>query len=155
MFLVCFNVMIVKSENIKTNDSLIVLKIVNAELKTIIDSLLIHEKEMGYYDSNLVFYIDVQNRNSVTLVSIGSFHKIMKTGNEIGCFTVDNHIFIVTGKHESILFKKTRCKKRIDFYVPLEETENDSENIIIDIYEDDFYTQWDYRLVKGELKKIP
>lgn len=146
--------MIVKSENIKTNDSLVVLKIVNTELQTIVDSLSIHEEDMNYYDSSLVFYIDVQHREGITLLSVGSFHKIMKSGSEAGCFMVKNHFFIVTSNYETNLFKKTKYKKKYSFYEPSERTEDDSGDIVIDIYEDDSYTQWNYRLI-DKLIKIP
>lgn len=155
MCLVCLNVMIAKSEDVETKDTLAVLKIVNTELQTIVDSLFIYEKNMDYYDSSLVFYIDVQHRNDITLLSVGSFHKILKSGNEIGCLTIKNHIFIVSSNCETNLFKKTGCKKRYDFYEPLEQNEDGSEGIVIDIYEDDSYTQWNYRLINGKLIKVP
>lgn len=151
--LVCFNIMSVKSENIKTNDTLVVLMVVNTDLKKVVDSLLTHEKNMDYYNSSLVFYIDVLHRESITILSIGSFHNAMKSGNEIGCFKVDNHFFIVSCNYETSLFKRTKCKIRFDFYKPLEEIEDDLEYIIIDIYEDDSYTQWNYILINGKLIK--
>jgi len=151
----CINIMIAKSENVNTSDSLIVLKVENIELKKIVDSLVEYEKTMEYYDSNLVFYIDIQYRQSIVLVSLGSFHDILKSGNEIGCFNEKKHIFIVSSNYETNFFKITKSKKWFEFYRPLEGIEKSSEDIVIDVYEDDSYTQWNYRLIGDDLKKTP
>lgn len=151
---VCFNIMFAKSENIGINDSLPILKVENNELLNIIDSLLEHEKSMEYYDSNLVFYIDILNRNGITLVSIGSYHIVTKIGTEIGCFTFKNNFFIVTSNIETNLFERTKDKIKFDFYQPQEEIYDSSGYVIIDIYEDDRYTQWNYILLNGNFIKI-
>lgn len=151
----CLNIMVVKSKNIEINDSLAVLKVENNELLNIVDSLLEHEKTMEYYDSNLVFYVDILHRKGITLLSIGSFHKIIKTGNEIGCFTVKNHFFIVSSNYETKLFKRTKCKRKFNFYQSQERINDSSGDVIIDIYEDDSYTQWNYRLINEKFNKIP
>jgi len=153
---ICFSVYVFEeSANVEKNDFLPVLKIENVELRTIVDSLVEHEKEMDYYDSNLVFYIDIQHRKSITLLSTGSFHEITKSGNEIGCFTIKNHLFIVSSNCETGLFKKTKCKKKIDFYRPTEKEDDTLNDVAIEIYEDDSYTQWNYRLLDGKLIKLP
>lgn len=154
--LVCFDALYAKSKNVETTDNLPVLEIVNTELQAIVDSLLEHEKNMDYYNSNLVFYINVQHQEDLILLSIGSTDKKMKLGNEIGCITIKKHIFIVSGYYETNLFKKTKRKKRYNFYVPMEQqTKNNcKDKIEIDVFEDDSYTQLNYWLVNGKLIKI-
>ena len=151
---VCFNIMVAKSENIGINDSLPILKVENNELLNIIDSFLEHEKLMEYYDSNLVFYIDILNRNGFTLVSFNSNDKFIKIGNEIGCFMFKDHFFIVSSNIETNLFERTKDKIKFDFYQPQEEIYDSSGYVIIDIYEDDRYTQWNYLLLNGNFIKI-
>ncbi|HPZ35818.1 MAG TPA: hypothetical protein PL038_01240 [Bacteroidales bacterium] len=146
--------MVAKSENIGINDSLPILKVENNELLNIIDSFLEHEKLMEYYDSNLVFYIDILNRNGFTLVSFNSNDKFIKIGNEIGCFMFKDHFFIVSSNIETNLFERTKDKIKFDFYQPQEEIYDSSGYVIIDIYEDDRYTQWNYLLLNGNFIKI-
>lgn len=151
---VCFNIMVAKSENIVINDSLPILKLENNELLNIIDSFLEHEKLMEYYDSNLVFHINILNRNGITLVSISSTDIFIKIGTEIGCFTFKNNFFIVTSNHETNLFERTKDKIKFDFYQPQEEIYDSSGYVIIEIYEDDSHTQWNYILLNGNFIKI-
>ena len=155
LILFCFSIFIAKSDNHRKEDTLVVLKIVNTKFQTIIDNLLIHEKKMDYYNSDLVFYIDVQHRKGITLLSVGSTNKIMKSGYEIGCLTIKGKFFIVSSNCETNLFKNTQFKMKYNFYIPIESRKIDSEGVIIDIYEDDSYTQWNYRLKNGKLIKIP
>lgn len=151
--IVCFSVS-EKFENIETKDFLTILKINNSELRIIVDSLVKHERAMDYYDSNLIFFIDIQHTSSVTLLSIGSSHKIMKSGNEIGCFKIKNHTFVVSSNYETDLFKKTKWKKKFVFYKPVEEVNDTLEIISIEIFEDDSYTQWNYWLRDGKIVRI-
>jgi hypothetical protein len=52
------------------------------------------------------------------------------------------------------LFERTKDTIKFDFYQPQEEIYDSSGYVIIDIYEDDRYTQWNYILLNGNFIKI-
>lgn len=81
------------------------------------------------------------------------YNKLISTGNETGCFTKKNHVVIVRGSYDVTLFKKTRCKKAFNYYQPSDGVDSNG-TVIIDIYEHDSYTQWDYKYAKNNFTKI-
>ncbi len=153
--LVCLSMfcLLSKSQNINTKDSLPVLKVKNEQLLVILDSLIEHDKRCDFYDSNLVYIVHIQPTEYTTLIQFTSSHKLIRTDNETGCFTKKNHIVIVRGPYDVTLFKKTRCKKAFNYYQPSDGVDSNG-TVIIDIYEDDSYTQWDYKYVKNNFTKI-
>lgn len=128
-----------------TKDSLQILKVKNKQVLNILDSLIEHDKSCDFYDTNLVYtvYIQPTPHYGKYLISFSSSHKITKWGNEVGCFVTNQHVVIVHGVFNKALFKKTSYKKMFSFYQPQDGVDSNG-NIIIDIYEDDTYTQWDY-----------
>lgn len=153
--LVCLSMfcLLSKSQNINTKDSLPVLKVENEQLLVILDSLIEHDKRCDFYDSNLVYIVHIQPTEYITLIQFTSSHKLIRTGNETGCFTKKNHVVIVRGSYDVTLFKKTRCKKAFNYYQPSDGVDSNG-TVIIDIYEDDSYTQWDYKYAKNNFTKI-
>ncbi len=141
LVLIC---LIANAQNDK-NDSLQVLKVENKQLLIILDSLIENDKSCDFYDTNLVYTVHIQPTPyyGKYLVSFSSSHKITQLGDEVGCFVTKQHIVIVNGVFNKALFRKTSYKKMFSFYQPQNGVDSNG-NIIIDIYEDDTYTQWDY-----------
>ena len=142
-----------KSQDFNTSDSLPVLKIANEQLLVILDSLIEYDKRCDFYDSNLVYIVHIQPTEYTTLIQFTSSHKLIKTGNETGCLAKKGHFIVVRGISDDTHFEKTRCKKIFNYYQPSDGIDSNG-TVIIDIYEDDSYTQWDYKYNKGSFTKI-
>ena len=142
-----------KSQNLNTKDSLPVLRIENKKLLIILDSLIEFDRKCDFYDSNLVYIVHIQSAGNKSLIQFTSTHKLIRKGTEIGCFFIKGHNVLVRGTYNDTLFKKTRCKKRLNYYQPSDIIEP-NRTVTIDIYEDDSYTQWDYKYYNGSFTKI-
>lgn len=144
-----------KSNDFKLQDDLAVIEIIDAELHELVDSLIENEKNMEYYDLNLQFYIDINHRKGITLLSVGSSHTLLKSGKEIGCVKFGEHNVIVSSNIDSSFFKDTGVKTEHQYYQPIEQKVDSSGIVMLDIFEDDSYTQWYYRVINGEFIKLP
>lgn len=154
-FVLIFCVTLLLFGNIHKDSQLSTLKINNAEFMTILDSLLKHEKSLDYYSDSLLFSIHVQKNNDITLIQVGSIgNRIIKRGDELGCFIYKEHFFIVTGGSiEETIFEITDKKENVSYYLPKDSIDS-SGVVYIDVYEDDTYTYWNYRYYEGHFYKL-
>lgn len=138
------------------NDTLSELEIINSDLSNIIDSLISFEEGQDYFDSSLSFFIDIQNADSIMVLQIGSCSpKILKRGNELGFTLYKSKFIIVRGSEvDKSIFRITERKQVYSFYVSSEEYDQESGEVLIDIYEDDMYTNWVYKFSNGHFLKL-
>lgn len=130
-----------------------ILKCKNEKVNFILDSLFNHEKNMAYYDSDIDYYIDLQKKDTSIIMSIGSFHNIIKTGSEKGIYQYCEDTVIVSGFIEP-LFEIQNETISYNFYEPQVHEISDSSEVLIDIYEDDSYTYWNFLITNGRIYKI-
>jgi len=144
-----------RSQNVRNQfeESLPVLNIVNDRLYNILDSLIINDRKCDFYDSNLVYTIHIKKEKYFDLIQFSSNHKLIKLGKELGCFTYNNHTVLVSGDNNEKLFRITKRKVYFKYYKPSGGIDARG-NVIIDIYEDDTNTQWNYKYVAGALIKL-
>ena len=125
------------------------------ELSIVIDSLITHEKQMNYYSSDLLFTVHIQKHQEVTLIQVGSLGKCrVNIGNELGWFYRNDNLFIVSGDClDQTLFKPTEVEIDQDIYNHI--FCHESEEIgIIEVYENDEFTYWDFIYRNGKFVPI-
>jgi hypothetical protein len=145
--------LLANSQNEYSSVSLPVLKIENEQLLEIIDSLIENDKLYDFYDSSLVYIVNIQHAKYTTLVQFTSSHKLTYFGNESGCFISKGHLVIVRGFFDDTLFNETKDRKMFNYFQP--SSGEDSLGMVkIDIYEDDSYTQWLYKYDAGHFIKL-
>jgi hypothetical protein len=139
------------SANAKNNTAYVdVLKIVNKDLPTILDSIVDHETRCDYYKSDLLFVILMRGED-IIIGTIGE--KIKKGKNILGCFSHKNHLFFVEGTSlDETLFERTNQRKKYTFSVSKSGTDPKTGVFFIDSMDiqDDSYSYWEYFYAKND-----
>lgn len=148
----CLNI---KCSEAKELTNLHKLFIVSDELMNIVDSLILHEEQMEYYTSDLLFIVHFQKHQEMVIMQVGSIGVCKsKSGNELGWFERTGHIFIVSGDSFSqALLEKTNesLDKNMCNNIFCQEYD---EKGIIGVYEDDKYTYWDFTYFDGNFTQL-
>jgi hypothetical protein len=135
------------AEKKSAKDCLSLLQIKNEKLTIILDSIINHEMTCDYYRPDLIFSIHLQvidGNKTLQIESIG-FEKV-RIGDEQGYFEYREHLFFVSGAYlEETLFVKTDKKKSFTYYQPYNCEE--SNELILDIIEDDSFSFWIYEYI--------
>lgn len=123
-------------------DSLPRVEVVNKVFSNFLEEVIKHEKRCNYYNQDLMFIIHFQNIDLIETIQIESTHKVMKLGNELAGFTMNDHFFLILGNEldESIV-KKTTSKIKVKFLDSFEES-NESGEVVLEVIEDDSYSVW-------------
>jgi hypothetical protein len=138
------------AENKSAKDCLSLLQIKNEKFTLIIDSIIVHEMNCDYYRPSLIFSIHLQVIDGTHILQIESigFEKV-RIGGEQGYFEYREHLFFVSGAYlEETLFLKTDKKKSFTYYQPYNCEESDE--LILDIFEDDSFSFWTYEYIDGD-----
>jgi hypothetical protein len=132
-----------------TKDSLRIVTIVNGKIFTIIDSILTHELACDYYESNMTFSINLDDRNKIILIG-SKVSRVFKTDNMLGCFKYHDHLFIIYGvKLFKSLFQISNFKIPFDFAKSQTSFDNKAEVLTFDSdsIQDDSTSYWYYKYV--------
>ena len=157
LFISLFSYSILSAKKLPSADSLRVLGIKNNELVHILDSIIEHEKKCDYYDSDMYFWIHFQSLGDTSIVQFEAGFNKVKIGDEQGCFDHAGHLVFVCGEYlDKTIFFVTNKKKKYDYYNPKEKYNDTTEQLILDIIEDDTFSVWIYYYVNNNftLKKM-
>ena len=129
-------------------DTVDIIHIKEARIQSILDSLLQHEKQCDYYDSELILKIHIRRLNSdILLVTFGSTSGFTTLGaNQVmGGFNWKGHYTEVTGSEWiDTFFKKTNKKKEIERYEPVNNYNSQTEEVYLENIGESINTSWYY-----------
>lgn len=152
-FILCLGSVIALAQHKEKQIELQHLAIETQSLSSILDSIVLHEKKCHYYDSKLFFIISIKRYEDKTFLSISSLKDINLllsfSSGSYGYFYHQNHLFIVKGDRcKDILsnHKEKRIFKYLEYNYP-DSLPKKEEKITIYIFNDDSFSQWDYRYV--------
>jgi len=121
------------------------LKIERDELVYILDSMIIHEKRCEYYDSNLVFGINIRKSDSNYFINIQSENdkNIVLGLKPYGYTYYQNHLFFVSGDYNENLFQKSGEKKIFKYLkYNILNTNEKKERVKYTVTDDSFTIWW-------------
>ena len=106
--------------------------------------MIISEKRCQYYDSNLVFSINIRKSDSNYLIFIQSINdkNIVLGLKPYGYTYCQNHLFFVRGDYCENLFQKFGDKKIFKYLEYNVSSTNEKNEEVIYYYTDDSYTTW-------------
>lgn len=130
---------------------------INSELDSIVQAFVRHEVDMDYYSSDLILGLDVVNRDGGLVVfhissSLRGTGDLYSDIDYLGYTEVSNHLMLIVSADFSSFdeyFKSTSVKA---LFCPKKEELED--NSILNAYEDDTFTYWDFILRNGKLERI-
>lgn len=130
------------------------LIIKDQSLLSILDSVILHEKECSYYDCELLFSITIKKVKNNLFVSIESQtdRNILLGLTPYGYYYHQNHLFLVNGDQCEDIFS-TCGKKKVFSYLDYHHTGFQSkkeEKTIIYSFNNDSFSQWHYWYVKSK-----
>ncbi len=123
------------------------MEIVNDELNSILDDIIMNEKKCSYYDCKLIFAITIEKRDDEISLIVESLKdkNIALVLEPYGYFTKDKHLFVIDGVKSNDLFSMSKKKKNFK-YVKYDPTYKDPKTgkIIVHTFTDDSFSQWEY-----------
>jgi len=124
------------------------VEVKNAELLSIIDSFIDHEKKCYYYSKNLYIFVTILQRYQVY---ISSETKLWPQSEYLGCFFRDSHLVVVDGiRLDSTLFLKTDKRVTLRLYTPKRGIDPNTGLEILDYPVCGKYSDWLYFYVGGK-----
>ncbi len=128
--------------NKSENDSLLMVELVNEVFLKFLENAIESEKKCNYYSQELMFTIFFQTIDSQKTIQVESVKDVMKLGNELAGFNLNEHVFLILGESlEESIFKKTNSKINVVFFEPSNKIQRSSE-IVLDVIEDDSFSVW-------------
>lgn len=140
------------AEKKSSKNCLSLIQIKNEKITIILDSVINHEMTCDYFSPGLIFSIHLQVIDGTDVLQIGSmgFEKIW-IGDEQGYFEYREHLFFVSGAYiEETLFVKTDKKKSFTYFQPYNSDSVESDELILDIIEDDSFSFWVYEYINDD-----
>lgn len=120
----------------------------NAELLSIIDSFIDHERKCYYYSKDLYIFITILRYNYV-YVSSGA--ELWPQSEYLGCFFRDSHLVVVEGiRLDSTLFLKTDRRFALKLYTPMRGIDPKTGVEILDYPVCGEYSEWVYFYTGGK-----
>lgn len=142
-----------RTKNALLSDSLTVLEVKYKKLFPVLDNIIGHEKKCDYFDNDLIFYINLQFVENSNTFQIGSSNNnVIKTGNELGLFNYNGHLFLVSGRFlDKTLFFETNKRIPFTYYKPQNGYDLETNMVVVDTMEDDSFSFWVYNYENGQL----
>lgn len=144
----CLNSINVVAQNKEKQIEILHLSIEENNLLSILDSIILHEKECSYYDCKLLFSITIRKAENNFFVSIAS-----QTDSNIllglipyGYYYHQNHLFLVDGDQCEDIFStcgEKKIFKYLDYNHPDFQPKKGEKTTIYSFYDDSF-SQWNY-----------
>lgn len=148
----CFYRCSIFSQHIVKSSELSVLSIVDTSLNSILDSVLIFEKNCDYYSDSLFFTIDVRIIKESYELQISSSNNINEALDYFepiyGCLSYENHLFIIFNPVSERFFKRTEKKSKFN-YIKYDKSYQKGDSLTLYHIIDDSYTYWTFWYVNG------
>ena len=124
------------------------VEVKNAELLSIIDSFIDHERKCYYYSKDLYIFVTILRHNQVY---ISSETTLWPQGEYWGCFFRDSHLVVVNGiRLDSTLFHKTDKRVTLRLYTPKRGIDPNTGLEILDYPVCGKYSYWVYFYIGGK-----
>lgn len=131
------------------------LELKSENFKTILDSIIEHEKICDYYKPDLLFTINIKKTSDHASILIESIDdkNIAFDLKPYGFFYRGKHLFLVDGDILACLLVKTEIKTKFEYleYDVFYEEYNDKGQRILRIIIDDSFSQWEFLYSQGNL----
>lgn len=124
------------------------LKIKDESFLSILDSVILHEKYCSYYNFELLFSITIKKTGNKFFISIESQtdRNILLDLTPYGYCCYQNHLFLIYGHQCEYIF--STFGKQVFNYHRTSFRSKKENKIILDIFNDDSFSQWHYWYVK-------
>ena len=123
-------------------DSVPSVEPVNKAFLSILEKVIESEKKCSYYSQELMFIIHFQTIDSKKTIQIESIKEVLKLGNELAGFVLNEHIILIVGENlDESIFKRNVGRIGVNFFKSLEENQG-TNDVVLDIIEDDSFSVW-------------
>ena len=146
--LLFINTLIMYGQHKEKTMELAKIEVKRENFKSILNSLIQHEKICDYYSPDLLFVINIKKKSVHTSILIESIDdkNIALDLKPYGYFYRGNHLFLVVGDKLDCLLSITEIKNEFEYleYDIFYEEYNDEGQRILRVILDDSFSQWEF-----------
>ena len=146
--LLFINTLIMYGQHKEKTMELAKIEVKRENFKSILDSLIQHEKICDYYSPDLLFVINIKKKSEHTSILIESIDdkNIALDLKPYGYFYRGNHLFLVEGDELDCLLRITEIKNEFEYleYDIFYEEYNDEGQRVLRVILDDSFSQWEF-----------